>query len=229
MASVAPRARPTATAIATGDWETRAGTVERRSPKLRKGSYLPAFLEPRRMAVKASTAVIQKAYGHGVSPRSVDDLVEAMGTSGISKSRVSRRCGEIDDEIAIFLDRPSGGEWHSLRLDATDVKVRQGGRIVAAVIIAVAVEGDGRRELLGLAIGPAEAETFWTVFMRSLARRSLLFAACWSCSPRQSARCLLAIDRRRGRGPFGPPRRTTRSAKLADLKMHDPTPWSCRS
>jgi putative transposase len=79
-------------------WETRAGTVELRIPKLRKGSYFPGFLEPRRTAEKALTAVIQEAYVHGVSTRSVDDLVQAMGMSGISKSQVSRLCGEIDDK-----------------------------------------------------------------------------------------------------------------------------------
>ena len=90
-------------------WETRAGTVELKIPKLRKGSYFPGFLEPRRMAEKALTAVIQEAYIQGVSTRSVDDLVQAMGMSGISKSQVSRLCGEIDDKIQSFLDRPAGG------------------------------------------------------------------------------------------------------------------------
>jgi putative transposase len=80
-------------------WETRAGTVELRIPKLRKGSYFPGFLEPRRMAEKALTAVVQEAYVQGVSTRSVDDLVQAMGMSGISKSQVSRLCGEIDDKV----------------------------------------------------------------------------------------------------------------------------------
>src|ERR1700674_5231752 len=93
------------------DWETRAGTVELRIPKLRKGSYFPGFLEPRRMAEKALTAVIQEAYIQGVSTRSVDELVRAMGMTGISKSQVSRLCGEIDGKIAAFLDRPLEGEW----------------------------------------------------------------------------------------------------------------------
>jgi putative transposase len=91
------------------DWETRAGTVELRIPKLRKGSYFPGFLEPRRMAEKALTAVIQEAYVHGVSTRSVDDLVKAMGMSGISKSQVSRLCEEIDDKVKAFLNRPIEG------------------------------------------------------------------------------------------------------------------------
>ncbi len=155
-------------------WETRAGTIELKIPKLRKGSYFPGFLEPRRLAEKALTAVIQEAYIQGVSTRSVDDLVQAMGMSGISKSQVSRLCGEIDDKIHSFLERPLEGDWPYLWLDATYVKVRQDGRIVSvAVIIAVAVNDQGRREILGMTIGPSEAETFWTDFLRSLARRGL--------------------------------------------------------
>jgi len=155
-------------------WETRAGTVELRIPKLRKGSYFPGFLEPRRMAEKALTAVIQEAYVQGVSTRSVDDLVKAMGMSGISKSQVSRLCGEIDDKIKAFLNRPLEGDWPYIWLDATYLKVRQAGRIVSvAVIIAVGVNSAGRREVLGMAIGASEAETFWTDFLRKLARRGL--------------------------------------------------------
>ena len=156
------------------DWETRAGTVELRIPRLRKGSYFPVFLEPRRMAEKALTAVIQEAYIQGVSTRSVDALVPAMGMSGISKSQVSRLCEEIDGKIAAFLNRPLEGDWPYLWLDATYLKARTGGRIVStAVIIAVAVNSDGRREVLGMDIGPSEAETFWTEFLRKLARRGL--------------------------------------------------------
>src|SRR6056297_485630 len=156
------------------DWETRAGTVELRIPKLRKGSYFPGFLEPRRMAEKALTAVIQEAYIQGVSTRSVDDLVKAMGMSGVSKSQVSRLCGEIDERVKAFLDRPIEGDWPYLWIDATYVKVRQNGRIVSvAVIVAVGVNTDGRREVLGMDVGPSEAETFWTAFLRKLARRGL--------------------------------------------------------
>jgi putative transposase len=155
-------------------WETRAGTVELRIPKLRKGSYFPTFLEPRRLAEKALAAVVQEAYVHGVSTRSVDDLVKAMGMSGISKSQVSRLCEEIDARVKAFLSRPIEGDWPYLWIDATYVKVRQSGRIVsAAVIVAVAVNSDGRREVLGMDIGPSEAETFWTEFLRKLARRGL--------------------------------------------------------
>src|SRR5271154_5535161 len=156
------------------DWETRAGTVELRIPKLRQGSYYPCFLEPRRLAEKALTAVIQDAYIQGISTRSVDDLVKAMGMTGISKSQVSRLCAEIDDKVATFLNRPLEGDWPYLWLDATYVKVRENGRIVSvAVILAVAVNSDGRREVLGLSIGASEAETFWTDFLRALARRGL--------------------------------------------------------
>jgi len=155
-------------------WETRAGTVELRIPKLRKGSYFPGFLEPRRLAEKALTAVVQEAYVHGVSTRSVDDLVKAMGMSGISKSQVSRLCEEIDEKVKAFLNRPLEGDWPYLWIDATYLKVRQSGRIVSvAVIIAVGVNSDGRREVLGMAIGPSEAEPFWTEFLRTLARRGL--------------------------------------------------------
>jgi putative transposase len=156
------------------DWETRAGTVELRIPRLRKGSYFPSFLEPRRMAEKALTAVIQEAYIQGVSTRSVDDLVQAMGASGVSKSQVSRLCEEIDARVKAFLDRPLEGEWPYVWLDATYVKVRRNHRIVSvAVIIAVGVNADGRREVLGMDIGPSEAETFWTEFLRKLRRRGL--------------------------------------------------------
>jgi transposase-like protein len=155
-------------------WETRAGTVELRIPKLRKGSYFPGFLEPRRMAEKALTAVIQEAYIHGVSTRSVDDLVKALGMSGISKSQVSRLCADIDERVTAFLERPLEGDWPYLWIDATYVKVRQNGRIVSvAVIIAVGINSDGRREILGMDIGPSEAEPFWTAFLRKLARRGL--------------------------------------------------------
>jgi putative transposase len=155
-------------------WETRAGSVDLKIPKLRKGSYFPGFLEPRRTAEKALAAVIQEAYIQGVSTRSVDELVKAMGMSGISKSQVSRLCGEIDERVHAFLGRPIEGDWPYLWIDATYVKVREAGRIVSvAVIIAVAVNMDGVREVLGMAIGPSEAEPFWTSFLRSLTRRGL--------------------------------------------------------
>src|ERR1700743_3134020 len=127
------------------DWETRAGTVELRIPKLRKGSYFPGFLEPRRMAEKALTAVVQEAYVQGVSTRPVADLVQGMGMSGISKSQVSRLCAEIDDKVKAFLARPIEGDWPYLWIDATYVKVRQEGRIAAVAVIVVSMPMAGAR------------------------------------------------------------------------------------
>ena len=156
------------------DWDTRAGRITLEIPKLRKGSYFPSFLEPRRTAEKALVAVIQEAYVHGVSTRSVDDLVKAMGAGGMSKSQVSRLCAEIDERVNAFLSRPLEGAWPYLWLDATYLKVREGGRIVShAVIIAVGVNEDGKREVLGVATGLSEAEAFWIEFLRSLADRGL--------------------------------------------------------
>jgi len=158
----------------TRGWETRLGRIDLAIPKLRKGSYFPAFLEPRRTAEKALTAVIQEAYVHGISTRSVDDLVKAMGGTGVSKSQVSRLCAEIDERVQAFLSRPIEGRWPYLWIDATYLKSRQGGRVVSvAVIVAVAVNTDGRREVLGVATGPSEAEVFWADFLRSLADRGL--------------------------------------------------------
>jgi putative transposase len=154
--------------------ETRAGSVDLKIPKLRSGSYFPGFLEPRRTAEKALTAVIQEAYIQGISTRNVDELVKSLGMTGISKSQVSRLCEEIDERVNTFLNRPIEGDWPYLWIDATYVKVRQAGRIISvAVIIAVAVNTDGVREILGVATGPSEAEPFWTDFLRSLTRRGL--------------------------------------------------------
>src|SRR5690606_20059543 len=139
-----------------------------------KGSYFPGFLEPRRTAEKALAAVIQEAYVQGVSTRSVDELVKAMGMSGISKSQVSRLCAEIDERVHAFLERPIEGDWPYLWIDATYLKVREAGRIVSvAAIIAVAVNTQGVREVLGMAIGASEAEPIWPSFLRSLTRRGL--------------------------------------------------------
>ena len=154
--------------------KTRLGVLNLRVPKLRQGSYFPGFLEPRRTSEKALVAVIQEAWIGGVSTRRVDDLVQAMGLTGISKSTVSKLCKDIDERVKDFLDRPLTGAWPYLWLDATYLKVRQGERIVSvAAIIAVAVNTDGRREIIGLAIGPSEAETFWAEFLRSLKSRGL--------------------------------------------------------
>ena len=154
--------------------KTRLGSLNLRVPKLRQGSYFPGFLEPRRTSETALVAVIQEAWIGGVSTRRVDELVQAMGLSGISKSTVSKLCKDIDERVNDFLDRPLSGDWPYLWLDATYLKVRQGGRIISvAAIIAVAVNTDGRREIIGMGIGPSEAETFWTEFLRSLKGRGL--------------------------------------------------------
>ena len=162
------------------DWETRAGTVELRIPKLRKGSYFPGFLEPRRMAEKALTAVIQEAYVQGISTRSVDDLVKAMGMSGISKSQVSRLCEEIDGKVKAFLERPIEGDWPYLWIDATYLKVRRGGRIVSvAVIIAVGVNTDGRREVC--AKMRFKLSSFSPASVVACSACDLLAKTCWRC------------------------------------------------
>jgi putative transposase len=154
--------------------DTRLGGLQLRIPKLRQGSYFPPFLEPRRTSEKALVAVIQEAWVGGVSTRRVDDLVQAMGLSGIGKSTVSKLCKDIDERVNAFLDRPLAGEWPYLWLDATYLKQREGGRIVSvAAIIAVAANTEGRREIVGLHIGPSEAETFWATFLKSMLRRGL--------------------------------------------------------
>jgi putative transposase len=155
-------------------WHTTLGTLPIAIPKLRRGSYFPPFLEARRTIDKALIAVIQESYVHGVSTRAVDDLAKAMGLTGITKSQVSRLCEEIDERVKTFLTRPIEGSWPYLWIDATYVKVREGGRIISvAVIIAVGANADGRREVLGMAVGPSEAEPFWTKFVRSLTERGL--------------------------------------------------------
>ena len=152
--------------------DTRLGSLQLRIPKLRQGSYFPPFLEPRKTAEKALVTVIQEAWIGGVSTRRVDELVQAMGLSGISKSQVSKLCKDIDDRVNAFLDRPIDSEWPYLWLDATYLKVRDGGRIVSvAAIIAVAVTTErkardrrarhwslgGRAVLVGFSQGPGQA------------------------------------------------------------------------
>lgn len=156
--------------------ETRVGALDLKIPKFRSGpAYYPGFiLEPRRLMEKALTAVIQEAWINGVSTRRVEELVQAMGMSGISKSQVSKLCKEIDERVHSFLERPLEGDWPYLWLDATYLKVRQSGRIVSvAAIIAVAATTDGKREIIGLSIGDSEAMPFWMEFVRSLVKRGL--------------------------------------------------------
>jgi putative transposase len=150
--------------------ETRLGTLDLKIPKLRQGSYFPAFLEPRKTAEKTLTDVIQEAWIQGVSTRKVDE--PGPGAGHISKSQVSALGRDIDTRVLSFLERPLDGEWPYLWLDATYIKVRQNGRIVSiAAIIATGVNQDGRREILGL--GQSEAATFWIEFLRGLVRRGL--------------------------------------------------------
>lgn len=154
--------------------DTRLGTLNLRIPKLRQGSYFPPFLEARKTSEKALVAVIQEAWIGGVSTRRVDELVQAMGLSGISKSTVSKLCRDIDERVNAFLDRRLDGDWPYLWLDATYLKQREGGRIVSvAAIIAVAANTEGKREIIGLHIGPSEAEIFWSDFLKSLKARGL--------------------------------------------------------
>jgi putative transposase len=154
--------------------DTRLGSLQLRIPKLRQGSYFPPFLEPRKTSEKALVAVIQEAWIGGVSTRRVDELVQAMGLAGIARSTVSKLCKDIDERVGAFLNRPLEGEWPYLWLDAPYLRQREGGRIVSvAAIIAVAVDAEGRREIVGLHIGPSEAEAFWSDFLRGLVKRGL--------------------------------------------------------
>lgn len=156
-------------------WETRAGAIELKVPRVRDSSYFPSLLEPRRRAERALSAVVQEAYVHGVSTRKVDELVKALGMGGISKSRVSRLCEELDEEVGRFRNRPLEGAYPYVWIDATYVKARQDGRVASvAVVIAVGVKGEtGEREVLGLDVGPSEDGAFWTAFLRSLVARGL--------------------------------------------------------
>ena len=155
-------------------WDTRLGAIDLKIPKLRQGSYFPSFLEPRRTAEKALMAVIQEAYLQGVSTRRVDDLVRALGATGVSRSEVSRLCAEVDERVKAFLDRPLEGEFPHVWFDATYLKVRQSHWIPSkAVVIAIGLSKDGKREVLGMMVGDAETEEFWTSFIRSLRDRGL--------------------------------------------------------
>ena len=156
-------------------WDTRAGTIDLPIPKLREGAYLPGFLEPRRRSEQALLAVIQQAYVEGVSTRRVEDLVQALGCDGISKSQVSRICGALDAQVQAFRERPlDQGPYPYVWLDALTQRVREGGRVVnIAVVVATAVNAQGKREILGLDTGASEDGAFWLSFLRSLAARGL--------------------------------------------------------
>lgn len=156
------------------EWDTRVGTIDLQVPRVRDGSYFPALLDPRRRAERALTAVVQEAYVQGVSTRRVDDLVQALGMTGISKSQVSRLCESLDAEVERFRSRPLDDLYPYLWLDATYLKVRQHGRVVSlAVVIAIAVNALGVREVLGVDVGPSEEEGFWQQFLRGLVARGL--------------------------------------------------------
>jgi putative transposase len=156
------------------EWDTRVGTIELRVPRVRDGSYFPSLLDPRKRGERALVAVVQEAYVQGVSTRRVDELVQALGISGISKSQVSRLCQTLDAEVERFRTRPLVGPHPYVWLDATYLKVRDQGRVVSmAVVIAVAVRATGEREVLGLDVGPSEDGAFWLQFLRSLVARGL--------------------------------------------------------
>jgi transposase-like protein len=155
-------------------WDTRVGTIELKVPRVRDGSFFPSLLEPRRRAERALVAVVQEAYLQGVSTRRVDDLVQALGMQGISKSQVSRLCGELDKEVERFRTRNLEGPYPYIWLDGTFVKVRENGRVVSqAIVIAIAVTASGEREVLGMDVGPSESGAFWLAFLRDLAARGL--------------------------------------------------------
>jgi transposase-like protein len=222
--------------------DTRLGSLQLRIPSLRQGSYFPPFLEPRKTAEKALVMVIQEAWIGGVSTRRVDELVQAMGLTGISKSQVSKLCKDIDERVNAFLDRPIEGEWPYLWLDATYLKVRDGGRIVSvAAIIAVAVNTEGKREIVGLGIGPSEAEPFWSSFIKGLVKRGLrgvklvvsdahdgLRHAITACSarPGNAAACIGCATPwrmcKRASTPWSPPRSVRLSCKLTPRRRTRP-------
>jgi putative transposase len=155
-------------------WDTRVGTIELQVPRVRDGSFFPSLLEPRRRAERALVAVVQEAYIQGVSTRRVDDLVQALGMQGISKSQVSRMCAELDGEVQRFRTRKLEGPYPYVWLDGTFVKVRNNGRVVSqAIVIAIGVTTSGEREVLGLDVGPSESGAFWLAFLRDLAARGL--------------------------------------------------------
>ena len=155
---------------------TKAGDVDLKIPKLRKGSFFPSVLERRRRIDQALYAVVMEAYVHGVSTRKVDDLVSALGSeAGISKSEVSRICAALDGEMNAFRTRPLAHlAFPYLICDATYVKARVASRVVSrAVVVATGVALDGSREVLGISIGDSENAAFWTEFLQSLRERGL--------------------------------------------------------
>ncbi|MBM3271118.1 MAG: IS256 family transposase [Candidatus Sericytochromatia bacterium] len=155
-------------------WDTRVGTIDLAIPKLRKGTYFPSFLEPRRRAEQAFVSIIQEAYVHGVSTRKVEDLVQAMGVETLSKSEVSRICAGLDEQVDAFRKRTLTRNFPYVWLDATHLKVREGGRVTSnAVVVAYGLNDDGHREILGVDAGSSENGAFWHEFLQSLVERGL--------------------------------------------------------
>jgi transposase-like protein len=158
------------------EWDTRVGTIELAIPKLRRGSYFPDWLlEPRRRAERALVAVVAESYVHGLSTRKVEGLVRALGIERLSKSQVSELAGTIDATVAAFRTRPlDGGPYPYVWLDAHTQRCREGGRIVnVAVVVAVAVNAAGQREVLGCDVITGEDGAGWTAFLRDLVARGL--------------------------------------------------------
>jgi transposase-like protein len=156
------------------EFQTRLGKLLLQVPKLRAGTYYPPFLEPRRRSERAIVSVVVEAYVHGVSTRHVEDLVQAMGMTGISKSEVSRLVKELDGMVESFRSRPLTGRYPYIWIDAMYEKVRENGRVVSqAFLVAVGVHENGQREVLGFTVGPAEDEETWKDFLRSLVSRGL--------------------------------------------------------
>ena len=227
--------------------DTRVGTMELRIPKLREGSYFPSLLEPRRRSERALLAVIQQAYVEGVSTRRVDDpvsstgqaLVKALGCDGISKSQVSRICGELDGVVASFLGRPlDTGPYCYVWLDALSQKVREEGRIVnVSVAVATAVNAEGKREIVGMDVGTSEDGAFWLAFLRSLSARGLgrYSVGDLGCTPRTEGRNSDCVHRRQLAEMSHPlhdqpshPRTQERPALGGDHGPHDLPAAICR-
>jgi transposase-like protein len=157
-------------------WDTRAGTIELAIPKLRRGSYFPSWLlEPRRRSERALMSVIAECYVKGVSTRKVDKVVEQLGIEGISKSQVSEIASSLDEQVEAFRTRPLEAEAYPyMWLDAMCVKCREDGRIAnVAVVVAIGVNDQGHREILGVDVVTAEDEAAWAAFLRELVARGL--------------------------------------------------------
>lgn len=159
----------------TRPWETRLGEIELAIPKLRKGSYFPEWLlEPRRRSERALLAAIAEAYVLGVSTRRVERLMETLGLSGISKSRVSEICSELDPAVEAFRQRPLTLPYPYVWLDALDMKCREeGSGVGVSVVVATGVSSEGRREVLGVDVFTSEDGAAWLAFLRGLKARGL--------------------------------------------------------